>query len=166
MKFEFEEQLIKRLKTAHRIESSVQQLLAHMIEDASEPSRIRRLESCGLEAMHHKQRLLERLQSHGEGAPEDATPTHGDVRLDETGAPAPERSQESGGSLLIARLIASYELLEATANGAGDSETARVAGLNRSEDQAFVGVLFADHFDLFGAVSCSEHPSRPGEAFI
>lgn len=161
MKAEFEAQLVKRLKNAHRIESSVQLLLAHMAEKASEPSRIRRLESRGLEARHHKQRLLERLQSHGERPPEDPTPKHGGVRWDETAAPAPKRPQESGGSLLIARLIASYELLEATANGAGDLETARVAGLNRSEYQAFVGVLFADHFDCSAPLPRLRAPAAP-----
>jgi ferritin-like metal-binding protein YciE len=131
----FEAQLIERLKNAHRIEASVQLLLAHMTEDASDPATIQQLAGYGLQTRHHKQRLLERLQSHGESAPDDWRPLHA-----------------SSGSLLIARLIASYELLEATATGAGDFETARVAGLNRSEDQAFVGALFADHFDLLHAV--------------
>lgn len=128
---ELEAQLMERLKNAHRIESSIQLLLADMAADAGEPLRTRRLESRGLEARHHKQRLQERLQCHGERAPEHSRST-----------------RTANGSLLIARLIASYELLGAIARSAGDFETARVADLNRSEDQAFVGVLFADHFDL------------------
>lgn len=121
MRHDLEVELIESLQDAHTMESSLQQLLRQMILSAGDGDTKQRLERHELETRHHKQRLLERLQAHGENI---------------LGEPQPGGSRERMDGFMVARLnVAYYEQLEATAANAGDQETARVARWNRIEEE-------------------------------
>jgi ferritin-like metal-binding protein YciE len=127
MKAELEEELIARLKEAHAIESSIEELLEQMIARRDDSGATMALARHRLDARHHRQRLRECLQTHGERpyamrkAERSASPTDGFIAMH--------------------LKIASYVLLEAVAVRAGDQQAARVARLNRSTEAELAQVL-------------------------
>lgn len=120
-----------------------------MIDAVEDPSTREALQSYELQARHHQQRLLERLQSLGESVyPESRAAGNGRQRPP-SGAAASSgqrgKPMSALDGLLATRLkIASYELLEATAARAGDSQTALVARWNRGDEEALSQTLAAN----------------------
>jgi ferritin-like metal-binding protein YciE len=149
MNAELEVQLIERLKDAHRIESAIQLLLEQMIALAHHPTTKHELEGHRLEARHHKQRLRERLQTHGECACLDSEVSPPGAGEGDTAPIYEQCAGQLGDGFLIARMkIATYELLEEAATQAEDDATARVARLNRGEDDALASIIISHDFGL------------------
>ncbi len=140
---ELEEQLIEHLKDAHAIESRIQRLLERMIATSNEAKGRQRLQRHQLETWHRGQRLTERLQAHGESV--------GIAKKSDRAMPDSAGRRNARSGFLLARLkIAAYELLEAIAARAGDHETAQVARLNRSEEEALTVVIASEDIGLIG----------------
>lgn len=130
MMAELEEELIARLKEAHAIESRIEALLEQMIARDGDGRDVMMLTRHRLDARHHRQRLHECLQAHGERP-------YAVCKAD-------QRDESSTDGFIVMHLkIASYVLLEAVALRAGDEHTARVARLNRSTE-AELSRLIAD----------------------
>lgn len=155
MRPDLEERLIEQLRDTHKIESKIHRMLDSMIAAVEEPRARKVLERHRLETRHHKQRLVERLQAHGESVRSDAragnlkNPTlaggSAETAQEQRRRPQRQRRRDDTRDSLLAMLvkIASYEMLEATAARAGDQETAQVARWNRVEEESLVRMIAA-----------------------
>lgn len=164
---ELEEQLIERLREAYAMESSVYEALNEMAAEAGDAEMTRMLETHKRDAWHHRQRLIERLEAHGESAMRkrlhlsgngDAsgserlldslpftprrfrrllkglslTSNNGDGSSGDGDRPR-ELVQE--GAAAVQLKLVTYDVLERTAERAGDDQTAAVARRNRAGEE-------------------------------
>jgi ferritin-like metal-binding protein YciE len=141
-----EEQMIVRLHDIYAMEANLQRLLDEMIEKTDDPQLRDKLEQHAHETHHHEQRLVERLQAHGERTRANAEQPADDRMLIDGSTTAIDEQGDlvARDSLIAARVkIAFYEQLERTARRVGDKQTAQVARRNREEERSLTKTMSA-----------------------
>ncbi len=133
-----EEQMIGRLHDIHGMEGELQRLLCQMIQQTDDPRLRGLLKRHAHETRHHDQRVIERLQAHGESARPSAATDGGGTHVEGWAALTTDKEWHAAArdGLVAARVkISFYEQLERTATRVGDERTAQVARWNREEEQ-------------------------------
>jgi ferritin-like metal-binding protein YciE len=148
-----EAQMSGRLHDVHAMERDLHRQLDEMIEKTDDPQLRSKLEQHVTETRHHQQRLIERLQAHGESANESIAETDGastpkddlTVAATATATVNDEKGHmRARDSLIATRVkIAFYRQLEITATRIGDEQTAQVARWNREQDEGLMQTIAA-----------------------
>ena len=154
-----DDQLVKHIDEAISMEENVKRMLAGIIETTDDPGVIDLLEHHKVETEQHSQRLRGRLKAH------DASPSMVREANGILGALAKlpldmVRGEKAGRNARDAYAtehmeIAAYQLLERIAVRAGDEETAEVARLNRTDEEAMAKKL-DERWDHFAELSLRE----------
>jgi ferritin-like metal-binding protein YciE len=131
--------LIQYMEDAHAMEQNVLRMLDSMITSTTDPEIKAMLEHHQEETEQQSERLRLRLEAMGEGtsAVKDLGAQAGALPkglLDQLRGDKPGRNARDGYATEHLE-IAAYQLLERVALRAGDQETAKVARLNRSEEE-------------------------------
>jgi ferritin-like metal-binding protein YciE len=134
-----EEQMIGRLHDIHAMEAGLRRLLDKMVEKTDDPRLRSLLKRHVQETRHHDQRVIERLQAHGESArPSAAAAASGGAEVERSPTITTDDDWHAAArdGLDAARVkISFYEQLEHTATRVGDERTAQVARWNREEER-------------------------------
>ena len=135
-----QEKLVDYVEDAHAMEQNVSRMLGSMIATTDDPEITAMLKQHKQQTQEHERRLRERLDAMGAGA--SATKSVGGLGAalfkgvgDVARTDKPTKNARDG-FMTEHMEIAAYELLERLAKRAGDEQTAEVARLNRSDEQA------------------------------
>src|SRR5215211_6585757 len=119
--------LVEYVQDAHAMEQTVSTMLDSMIATTDDPDIEEMLKQHKRQTQEHERRLRERLEAMGAGT--STTKSVG-------GLGAALFKNVRDGYMTEHMEIAAYELLERLAKRAGDEQTAEVARLNRSDEEA------------------------------
>lgn len=147
---ELRSEVVSYLSDAVAMEGNVEQMLQSMISTTDDEQIRRRLEDHLEETHTQKKRLEGRLEAYGESpstlkemTAKAAATMKG--MMDMARSDKPARNARDGYTTEHLE-IASYRLLEAVADIAGDPATAEVARTNRAEEEAMAS-FFSDHWE-------------------
>lgn len=156
---ELNEQLVKHIDEAYAMEQNVLRMLDNMIESTEDPEIRSGLEAHRAETERQAERLAGRLEAYGESPSKmkEAGGMLGALMKTVVDATRGEKAGRNArdGYATEHMEIASYQLLERIARRAGDEETAQVAAMNRSEEEAMAHAIEA-HWDRFADLSLDE----------
>ena len=152
-------QLVKHLDEAHALEQTVLRMLDGLIQTASDPELIDKLEHHKLETQEHESIMRRRLEAHG-AQPSMVRQAAGMLEAFMKMPLDMVRGERSGRSARDAYAtehleIASYELLRRVAERAGDEETAQ-ACLDILEQERAMAQFVEERWDLLAEQSLRE----------
>jgi ferritin-like metal-binding protein YciE len=152
-------QLVKHLDEAHALEQTVLRMLDGLIQTASDPELIDRLEHHKLETQEHESIMRRRLEAHG-AQPSVVRQAAGMLEALMKMPLDMVRGERSGRNARDAYAtehleIASYELLRRVAERAGDEETAQ-ACLDILEQERAMAQFVEERWDLLVEQSLRE----------
>ena len=152
-------QLVKHLDEAHALEQTVLRMLDGLIQTASDPELIDRLEHHKLETQEHESIMRRRLEAHG-AQPSVVRQAAGMLEALMKLPFDMVRGERSGRNARDAYTtehleIASYELLRRVAERAGDEETAQ-ACLDILEQERAMAQFIEERWDLLAEQSLRE----------
>ena len=147
-----QQKLVDYVEDAHAMERNVSTMLDSMISTTDDPEITQMLKHHKQQTQEHERRLRERLDALGAGTSTTkavgglgAALFKGVGDVARTDKPA---KNARDGFMTEHMEIAAYELLERLAKKAGDEQTAEVARLNRSDEQAMAKKI-ASNWDRF-----------------
>ena len=140
-----QQNLVDYVQDAHAMEQTVSTMLDSMISTTDDPEITHMLKHHKQQTQEHERRLRERLDALGAGTSTTkavgglgAALFKGVGDMARTDKPA---KNARDGYMTEHMEIAAYELLERLAKRAGDEQTAEVARLNRSDEQAMANKI-------------------------
>jgi ferritin-like metal-binding protein YciE len=155
-----QKKLVAYVEDAHAMETNVLRMLDSMIKTTDDPQIKKQLEQHRKQTERHEERLRQRLEKIGGGTStrKQAQTIAGallkgvtdQVRGDKAGKNARD------GFVTEHMEIAAYELLERLAMRAGDKQTARVAQMNRRDEEAMAKKIAAN-WDKFVDLTLEEN---------
>ena len=161
---ELEEKLVSYIQDAHALEQAVSRMLDSIVSTTADTEIRALVEEHKRETAIHEQRLRERLEAHGAepSRVKDYAGIGGAMIKGLTDQVRNDKPSRNARDAFTAEQleIASYEILERIARRAGDSETARVAKENRSDEESMAKKI-SKHWDRFIDLTLAEE--REGE---
>ena len=155
-----QEQLIDQIKDAHAMETNVHAQLDKMIADTTDPSVLSDLKHHLDETERHQKLLADRLTAYDTDAGlvkelSGLFGAFGKAVVD--GAKGTTSGQMARDAYATEHFeIATYQLLERTAQFAGDNKTVDVAQKNRADEEAMAKKI-SSNWDSFAALELADH---------